>query len=241
MIYFIIRYNRKRHPKANQIKDNPIVETTWTIVPFIIVMVMFYYGYSTFTPQQTPAKDAVKIDCTAKMWYWSFKYANGKESDKLYLPYNKNILLTLTSVDVVHGFFIPAFRIKKDVVPGRMENYLTFIPTIKDTFDIFCTSYCGMRHSYMLSKAIVLDDKDFQDWLGKADTTSKGEMPGLTLIKKNGCVSCHSLDGSRIVGPSFKDIYGRQETILTPGGEKTINVDDKFIKAHIIDPKVGTR
>ena len=236
IIYFIIKYSRKRHPIAKQIKDNIWMEVIWTGIPFIIVLSMFYYGTLQYSPMHKPPKDALNVDVIGRMWEWSFVYSNGKQSDKLYLPLNKAVKLNLQSKDVIHSFFIPAFRVKEDVVPGKKDNFIWFIPTQKDTFTIECTAYCGLRHSYMLSKAIIIDEKDFNEWLAKTESAPTGTLPGLAIIKNNACLSCHTIDGSKLVGPTFKELFGSDVEVTTDGKPRTVKADDAYIKSSIQEP-----
>ena len=234
MIYFVIRYRRKIHPHAVQIKERMSLEVTWTVIPFILVMFMFYFGYVAFSPMRTAPKDALQIKVIGKMWFWTFEYEGGKQSNDLVVPYNKPIKLNLFSEDVIHSLFIPAFRIKEDVVPGK-NNFLWFIPTRIGEYEIFCTAYCGLRHSYMAAKAKVVSPEEYTTWL--AALPSKSEEPeGLSILKKNACVGCHSLDGSKIVSVSFKGLFGKDETVLTDGKERTVKVDEEYLRTSIFDP-----
>jgi cytochrome c oxidase subunit II len=235
IIYFIIKYGRKRNPKPTQIKEKMWLEVLWTVVPLIIVLAMFVVGYMEYSPSIRTPKDAIKITAIGRTWQWTFRYANGKESPELYVPYNKPVELKLVSDDILHSLFIPAFRIKKDVVPGRDDNYMWFIPTIKDTFDIECTAYCGLRHSFMLSRVIVIDEDAYKNWYAKVENKSEsGQLPGLALLKNNACLSCHSIDGTKIVGPTFKGFYGSNVEVIEEGKEKTVKADDNYIKAKIL-------
>jgi len=149
MIWFMIRYNRKKHPKAVQIKDNMKLEIAWTIIPFILVMMMFYYGYVVFKPMRIVPEDAMEVNVTGRMWSWTFEYANGKITNELVLPIGKAVKLNLYSPDVIHSLYIPAFRIKEDLVPGK-ENYMWFIPNIEGSYEILCSEYWCLLKSYKL-------------------------------------------------------------------------------------------
>ena len=185
--------------------------------------------------RKVPA-DAMPITVIGRMWSWEFDYGNGKISKELVVPYNKNIKLNLVSVDVNHSLFIPAFRVKEDVIPGY-KNYLWFRPIMKGTFDIYCSEYCGLAHSAMLAKAVVVDSLEFNKWLADLKATGNvPEHPGLTIIKANACLTCHSMDGSKIIGPSFKGLYGRKTVVVTDSGEKEIETTADYIKKSIIDP-----
>ncbi len=166
MIYFVIKYNRKRHPKAENIEGNLILEITWIAIPTVLVVAMFYFGFTTFKELRDIPKNAYTIKVTGQMWQWGFTYDNGKKYDTLYVPVNTTIKLLLTSLDVNHAFYIPAYRIKEDVVAGR-ENYLVFTPDQVGTYDIACAEYCGLKHSYMYNKLHVLPKEKFREWVAK--------------------------------------------------------------------------
>jgi cytochrome c oxidase subunit II len=234
MIYFVIRYSRKRNPKATNIEGNTKLEILWTVIPLILVMVMFYFGWIGYKPMREVPEGAIQVKAIGQMWSWSFEYPNGKKSSDLVVPLNKPVKLNLFSRDVLHSLYIPAFRIKEDVVPGK-DNYMWFTAQELGEYDVFCAEYCGDRHSYMLSKVRVLPETEYESWLVKSDIP-EGEHPGLTLLKQNGCVACHSLDGSKIVGPSFKGIYGHEVDVITDGQERKVMVDDAYILRSIQEP-----
>jgi len=234
MIYFVIRYRRKKNPKASQIEGNNTLEIIWTVIPTILVLIMFYYGWIGYRPMRRVPADAIPVKAYGQMWSWSFEYSNGKKSAELVVPLNKPVKLDLISKDVNHSLYIPAFRIKEDVIPGR-NNYMWFKALQEGEYDIFCSEYCGERHSYMLSKVRVIPEAEYLAWLEKSDIPAN-EPPGLTLMKQNACVTCHSLDGSKIVGPSFKGIYGEKVTVTTDSGEKEVTVDDEYIRRSIYEP-----
>lgn len=234
MIWFVIRYNRKRSPVASQLHGNNKIEIIWTVIPTILVLVMFWFGWAGFKPMREIPEDAIPVIAHAQMWQWNFEYANGKTADTLVVPVGKAVKIDLNSRDVVHSLYIPAFRIKEDVVPGR-TNRMWFIANEVDNYHIFCAEYCGDRHSNMLSKVVVLPEDEFIRWVN--DTTSLSSMhPGLALLKKNACITCHSLDGIKIVGPSFKGIFGKTETVVTDNNEREIVVDEAYIIHSLIDP-----
>jgi cytochrome c oxidase subunit 2 len=168
------------------------------------------------------------------MWSWQFEYPNGKKSAELVVPLNQPVKLDLISRDVIHSLYIPAFRIKEDVVPGK-NNMMWFTAQEEGEYDLFCAEYCGDRHSYMISKVIVLPEAEYETWLEQSDIPAD-EPPGLTILKQNGCIACHSTDGSKIVGPTFKGIYGHEVEVITDGQERTIIVDDEYIKRSIYEP-----
>lgn len=171
MIYFVIRYNRKRNPKAENIHGNFWLEAVWIFIPTVLALSMFYFGFTGFEILRKVPKDAMVVKVTGQMWKWSFEYPNGKKYDTLYVPVQKSVKLELHSVDVNHAFYIPAFRIKEDVTPG-LRNYLVFRAESRGSYDVECAEYCGMKHSYMLNKVVVLSQDEFQSWLNKGISAS---------------------------------------------------------------------
>ena len=236
MIYFIIKYNRKKNKVAVQIKEKTYLEVIWILVPMALVLLMFYYGWKGWLPMREVPEDAMVVKTTGQMWQWSFEYPNGKVSQDLILPINEAVKLDLISTDVIHGLSIPAFRVKEDVVPGK-HNYAWFIPQKIGDYDIFCSAYCGVRHSYMHSYVKVVTKDEYQKMLTELpDKPKEGEGDGLKILQNNGCIGCHSLDGTIIVGPSFKGLFGSTIDILIDGNEKKITVDEEYIKSSIYEP-----
>ncbi len=169
MIYFVFRYSSKRNPKAVNVHSNTALEVTWTVIPTLLVLAMFWFGWVGYKEMQAVPDDAMVVDATAQMWKWTFKYENGVQTDTLYVPLNKPVRIDLHSLDVNHAFYIPAFRVKRDVVPNR-DNFVWFIGKEAGSFDIACAEYCGLNHSYMYTKVVVISDNDFQFWLtGEAE------------------------------------------------------------------------
>ncbi|MCF8349008.1 MAG: cytochrome c oxidase subunit II [Bacteroidales bacterium] len=237
MIYFLFRYRKKRNPVATNIEGHVGLEILWTVIPTILVLIMFYFGWSGYKPMLSPPDDAMEIEAIGQMWKWTFIYPDGKTVDSLVLPVDKPVKLNLKSPDVLHSLYIPAFRIKQDVVPGG-SNMMWFIPQKLGKYDILCAEYCGQLHSYMLSSLTVVDEATYQTWLKSAPDLSN-EHPGLTLLKKNACISCHTLDGNRLVGPSFKGLMGRTETVIVDGQEKEITVDRAYLIESIKEPNAA--
>ena len=237
MIFILIKYSHKKNKNAKQFTGSIKLEIIWTVIPIILVLLMFYYGWIGFAPMRKVPDDAMTITAIGRMWEWRFDYGNGKVSkDTLVLPVNKPVRLNLVSEDVNHSLFIPAFRVKEDVVPGY-TNYLWFTPYYIGDYELLCTEYCGLLHSSMLGKTRVLSQNDFNNWLENLEATGNIPDPeGLTILKDNGCLACHSLDGSKLIGPSFKGYWGEEQVVVTPNGEKTIVVDEAYTKRSIYDP-----
>ncbi|MCD4732338.1 MAG: cytochrome c oxidase subunit II [Bacteroidales bacterium] len=232
MIWFVIKYNRKRNPTAVNIDGNHKLEIIWTVIPTLLVLVMFYFGWMGYKPMRDFPKDSIEVKAIAQMWSWNFEYPNGKISDTLVVPIDKAVTLNLESRDVLHSLYIPAFRIKEDVVPGA-DNKMWFIGQELGDYNILCAEYCGDRHSYMMSKVYVIPETDYTTWV---NDKSSADHPGLQVLKKNACTSCHSLDGSKLIGPSFKGVWGITETVITDGTERQILVDKEYVKNSVYDP-----
>lgn len=236
MIYFIIKYNRKKKKAAVQVKDNMWVETIWTVIPLIIVLLMFYYGWEGYYPMRSVPEGAKEIKVIGKMWNWEFHYPNGKMSTDLIVKINEPVKLNLVSMDVLHGLYIPAFRIKEDLVPGA-DNYSWFIPQQIGKYDIFCSVYCGIRHSYMHSYVIVVDEEVYDKMIADLPENIVDENnEGLIILTNNACTGCHSLDGSQLVGPTFKDLIGSKSKVNTDGELREVEVDINYIKDAIYEP-----
>ncbi len=239
MTWFVIRYNRKRHPRAENIEGNLWLEILWTVIPTLLVMGMFYAGWKGFVYKRTVPPDAMLVKVTARTWSWHFEYENGATSRVLKLPAGKPVKLSITSADVLHSLFIPAFRVKEDCVPN-METYLWFQPDETGTYDLFCTEYCGTGHSAMITTVEVLPEQEFGSWYRTAaalPVTAAKRPDGAKLFQEKGCFACHSTDGTPKVGPTLKGIFGHKTTVLTAGKERQVTVDDAYLKTSILDPQ----
>jgi cytochrome c oxidase subunit 2 len=238
MVYFVIRYRRGRHPEPQDIRGSTWLEIVWTLAPTVLVLTMFYYGLTGFTTLKKTPEGAMKVKVTARMWSWTFEYENGIKAEMLRIPVDKPVLLLLRSQDVIHSFYIPAFKIKQDAVPG-MENHLWLQPTEVGTYEALCAEYCGLRHSYMLAKVEVLSGEEFKKWYeakGEEVKGAKAAPRGPQLFVEHGCNACHTIDGSPLVGPTLKGLYGKSVTVLTQGKERTVLADDAYIKKSILEP-----
>lgn len=238
MIRFVFRYRRSREPlPTSQVESNLLLETVWIVLPSVLVMAMFYYGWAGYLTLRTVPKDALPVTATARMWSWSFSYANGRTSPKLVVPVGKPVVVDLVSTDILHGFFLPAFRVKRDVVPG-MKNHVWFVADVAGSYDLFCSQYCGKGHSAMITTVEALPEGEFIAWLEQKEKPGAGaEKPdGARLAKEKGCLACHSLDGVRGVGPTFKGLNHKQKTVLQNGKKLTIIVDDAYLRESIRSP-----
>jgi cytochrome c oxidase subunit 2 len=235
MIYFVIKYNKKKGKPAVQIKDNMVLEITWITIPMLLVLYMFYIGWEGFIPMRQAPNDAMQITAMASMWKYEFQYPGNKVSDTLVIPIHKAIKVNLASKDVLHGFSIPAFRIKEDMVPKK-PNFTWFIPGELGYFDLYCTVYCGLNHSAMMGVIRVVSEADYTKWLAALPVKKADNSMGLKILQSKGCVACHSLDGSKVVGPSLKGFYGQQRSVTIAGKLHKVTADDGYVKSSIIEP-----
>jgi cytochrome c oxidase subunit 2 len=197
---------------------------------------MFYFGWVGYAPMHKVPADAMPVTAIGRMWQWEFDYSNGIKSKELVIPVNKPVRLNLKSEDVNHSLFIPAFRVKEDAIRGY-NNYLWFIPKIVGTYEILCTEYCGLLHSSMLSKARVLEQSDYDKWYNNfKDSTTNAEPVGYILLRNTGCLACHSLDGTKLVGPSFKGLYGKERQVTAGNKLVPAKADEKYIQNSIYEP-----
>lgn len=239
MIYFVIHYRRGKHPQPVDIEGSKWLEIAWTVIPTLIVLTMFYYGLTGFEFLKKVPPGAMVVNVIARQWSWLFQYENGAQDTELKVPIGRPVKLLLTSQDVIHGFYAPAFRIKQDAVPG-MTNYLWFQSTQTGTFDVMCSQYCGLEHSHMLTKIVVLPEEEFTKWYQskKEKVAVKGPSLGAKLHQEKGCMACHSIDGSPRVGPTFKGLFGKSEEVIKAGKEQKVVVDETFIRNYIENPNV---
>lgn len=263
LLWFTIKYKKKKGSKPEPAPNhNMPLEITWSVIPTLLVVVMFFWGFKGYLDLATPPADSYVITCTGQKWKWLFTYPNGHIDTELHIPANTNVKLDITSEDVLHSPYVPAFRTKQDAVPGRYTK-MWFHAVKTGEFDFFCNEYCGKEHSAMITKCIVHPADEFDHWLANADPVArmtpeqfeeykkdpagtiakypedlKGlEVPvivGENLYKKFGCTQCHTLDGERLIGPSFKGAWGSQRKF--EDGSAGV-VDENYVVESILYPQ----
>jgi cytochrome c oxidase subunit 2 len=236
-VYFALKYRRigTTEVVVPSPSHNTALEATWSLIPSLLIFLIFGWGFVGFVDMRTPPENAYEVQVSAKKWGWNFTYPGGMQDSDLHLPLDQDVLLTMTSEDVIHSLFIPAFRAKMDVVPGRY-NKLWFHPTQVGENNLFCTEYCGTGHSNMNRKAIVYEaggvEKKLEEMLVQMESMDPVELGKLQYIK-SGCVQCHSVDGSKKVGPSFLGSFGTTRDLAN--GEKCL-VDENYLRESILEP-----
>jgi cytochrome c oxidase subunit 2 len=234
VIIFAIKYRRRSEDEQpEQTHGNLVLELSWTIIPLFLSLFVFLLGADVFFRLQRPPSDPLEIYAVGKQWMWKIQHESGKrEINTLHVPKGQPVRLTMTSEDVIHDFFIPAFRVKNDVLPGRYTT-LWFEATQTGEFHLFCAEYCGTQHSGMIGKVIVLEPADYHDWLMGASSGESMVEAGERQFQKLGCETCHKSTATGR-GPSLVGIYDKPVT-LSNGQE--IVVDSDYIRESILQPR----
>jgi cytochrome c oxidase subunit II len=231
---FAIKFRRRHDTEIGYaIHGSLALELLWTFIPLGITMVMFVWGAQVFFHMTRAPKGAMEIYVVGKQWMWKAQHMSGaSEINELHVPVGQPVKLTMGSEDVIHSFFIPAFRTKADVIPGRY-NTMWFTATKPGTYHIFCTQYCGTKHSAMIGTVTALAPEAYQAWLSRGAATGTMAEKGAKLFADLSCNTCH-LDNAQGRGPVLKGIYGKQ-ALLTTG--QTVAVDDAYIRESVLNPQ----
>lgn len=234
---FIVRYRRKKAGDTGaRIEGNIPLEITWSAIPLVIALTFFALGAALFFKQMVPPHDAMEVFVVGKQWMWKIQHPEGKrEINELHVPVGRPVKLKMTSEDVIHSFFVPAFRIKMDVVPGRYTQ-TWFEATKPGTYHLFCTEYCGTKHSQMIGKVIAMPESEYQAWLEigqMAPASSRGEA----LFREMRCISCHNQEAETL-GPNLRGIWEKPVT-LTSG--RTLIRDEDYLRESILNPHAKLR
>lgn len=236
MLYFAYRYRRQKpSERPAPVEESRLLEISWIVVPTIIVLLIFNWGFKSFVKLGTSPPDSYEIRVQAQSWDWLFEYPNGVTSDTLYVPVDQPVKTTMSSQDVLHSFYIPAFRVKYDVLPNRYTS-VWFEATEEGTYDLFCTEYCGTNHSEMDAVVEVVSRQEFNEWL--ESSAIPDDMPpaehGELLYNQRGCQTCHSVDGSPGIGPTFQGLYGTTDHEMSDG--TTLTADENYLRESILEP-----
>ena len=231
MVYFAARYRHRKGVLAEQIDGSTPLEITWSIIPLGVFMVIFAWGAVVYFKSRTPPRDATEVYVVAKQWMWKLEHAEGqREINQLHVPVGRDVKLIMTSQDVIHSFFVPAFRMKQDVLPGRY-TVAWFHATKAGTYHLFCAEYCGTQHSGMIGSIIVQEPADYQAWMS-GGSTGPLSATGEKIFAELGCVTCHRSD-TQGRGPSLQGVFGRP--VLLQDG-RTLTADENYIRESILDP-----
>jgi len=233
IVYYAIRYKRRSDTSVGAaIHGGLVLELTWTIIPFIIVMIIFVWGASVFFAMARPPSETIDIYVVGKQWMWKFQHLDGqREIDELHVPVGRAVRLIMTSEDVIHDVFVPAFRVKADVIPGRYTN-IWFQATKPGRYHLFCAEYCGTKHSGMIGEVVVMDATEYQAWLSGGGPEGSLAEGGAKLFASLACNTCHRPDAQGR-GPVLEGLFGK--TVTLQGGG-TATVDEAYVRESILNP-----
>ena len=250
-LWCIIKYRASKHPHATPPGHHDVLELFWTFAPLILLIPMFHYGFKGYVRAMVAPSDAIEMRVRGKQWAWDFYYPGDTEASpsELVVPVSRPVKMVMSSQDVLHSFYIPEFRIKRDVVPGMYSSvwFEALETTSKydakenkvsgEPLDLFCTEYCGTSHSQMLAKVHVVSDADYAAFINGKDRAPEGTdlaEVGADLYKKNACNTCHTVDGGALVGPSFKGLFGKNEAFEDGS---SVTIDENYIRQSILQPQ----
>ncbi|MBD3299202.1 MAG: cytochrome c oxidase subunit II, partial [candidate division Zixibacteria bacterium] len=239
VVFFVIRYRRRGEALklTPGITHNNLLEITWIIIPVILVGIIFVWGFKGYIRSSVIPKDAMEIKVTGQKWFWSFTYPEGNNTiNELVVPSGTPIKLLMSSQDVIHSFFVPDFRIKRDVLPNRY-TLAWFEAPREGNHHLFCAEYCGTDHSKMIGTVRVVSQREYNEWIEEQAFSGEGMTPeeyGAKLYVSKTCNTCHSIDGSAGNGPSFLGLFGHEQELQS--GE-VITVDENYIRESILNPQ----
>jgi cytochrome c oxidase subunit II len=232
LVFFAVRYRKREGVKAEQIEGSKVLEITWSTIPFAVFLSFFVWGAVLFFQERTPPQDATEVYTVAKQWMWKFEHAGGqREINELHVPVGRDVKMIMTSQDVIHSFYVPVFRIKQDVLPGRYTT-AWFHATKPGTYHLFCAEYCGTEHSGMIGWIVVMDPREYQAWMTTGGGNQAMMDTGAKLFSDLGCVMCHRADTPGR-GPNLVGIYNKPVQ-LEDG--RTVIADENYIRESIMEP-----
>jgi cytochrome c oxidase subunit 2 len=231
LLFFAARFRYRDNVRAEQIEGSTPLELTWSIIPLGVFLVIFAWGAVVYFKERTPPRDATEVYVVAKQWMWKLEHAEGqREMNELHVPVGRDVKLIMTSQDVIHSFFVPAFRIKQDVLPGRYTT-AWFRATKPGTYHLFCAEYCGTQHSGMIGSIVVLEPAQYEAWIS-GGSTGPLSATGEKVFAELGCVTCHRSDAQGR-GPNLQGVFGKP--VLLQDG-RTLTADENYIRESILDP-----
>ena len=232
IFFFAVKYRESAHPRAEQIEGSLSLELAWTLIPLGICMIFFAWGSLIFFQEARPPKGSMEIYVVAKQWMWKFEHEGGqREIDQLHVPLGSDVKMIMSSQDVIHSFYVPAFRVKADVLPGRFTQ-TWFHPTQAGTYHLFCAEYCGTQHSGMIGEVIVMEPAAYQAWLTGGGTSGLLSANGQQLFQQLGCSTCHRFD-TQGRGPNLAGVFGKPVQLVDG---RTVVADENYVRESILNP-----
>lgn len=230
-LYFAIRYrNGSNADRSHQIHNSTPIEVTWTVITALVFGVFFVWGLQPYFEDFRPPEDAMQILVVGRQWMWKVEHPDGRrEINQLHVPVGQSVELNLTSEDVIHSFGVPAFRVKRDVLPGRYET-VWFRPTVPGVYHLFCDQFCGAFHANMIGQIVVMEGSKYQEWLSEVRDSTPMVREGEELFRRHGCVACHTPGGK---GPELSGLPGR---LVHLSDGSVIVADDNYIRDSILAP-----
>lgn len=240
VVYFAVKYRRRGNEIPKPMDEHSIggmvLEIVWSVIPLGLSLVMFAWGASIFFTESRPPADAMEIFVTGKQWMWKIQHNEGaREINELHIPVNRDIRLTLTSEDVIHDFYVPAFRTKTDVLPGRYTTEW-FRPTKVGAYHIFCAEYCGTKHSGMIGTVYVMNEADYNAWLGAGSGEGSMAEQGQALFNQLGCGTCHPSEINKLNG-RCPNLYGLFGTTVDLNDGSKVKADESYIRESVLYPQ----
>ena len=232
VVYFALKYRRRAPDERPRPTVEPkSMELVFSVFMFAVFMVMFFWGARTYFMVFKEAPDALDIHVVGKQWMWKIQHPDGtREINELHVPRGERVQLTIASQDVIHSFYLPAFRVKQDAVPGRYTK-MYFEATKVGEYHLFCAEYCGAQHSGMIGRVVVMDPEKYQEWLAGTAADEPPAESGARLFRQKGCVTCHGVQA-----PSLAGIFGRDEEVVLPSGRRQrVRVDEAYLRESILD------
>ena len=231
LIVFALKFRKRRGRAAEQIEGSTVLEITWSVIPLVVFLSFFVWGAVLYFQERTPPRDATEVYTVAKQWMWKFEHSAGQsEMNELHVPVGRDVKLIMTSQDVIHSFFVPAFRIKQDVLPGRYTT-IWFHANKPGTYHLFCSQYCGTQHSNMIGWVVVMEPRDYEAWMSGGGSQPLA-VTGQKLFSELGCVTCHRSD-TQGRGPNLVGVFAKP--VLLEDG-RTVIADENYVRESILEP-----